>query len=54
MIAFHFLGFLYGWGVIQAHLLGKGLASSQLLSVIGGLQAFFNAAGCMPVSLFAS
>jgi hypothetical protein len=50
VIAFHFLGFLYGWGVIQAHLLGKGLASSQLLSVIGGLQAFFNAAGCMPVS----
>ncbi|GHJ89148.1 hypothetical protein NliqN6_5550 [Naganishia liquefaciens] len=48
VIAFHFLGYLYGWGVIQAHLLGKGLATSQLLSVIGGLQAFFNAAGCMP------
>ncbi|KAI5454814.1 hypothetical protein NCC49_003696 [Naganishia albida] len=48
LIAFHFLGYLYAWGVIQAHLLSRGLATSQLLSVIGGLQAFFNAAGCMP------
>lgn len=50
VIAFHFLGYLYAWGVIQAHLLSRGLATSQLLSVIGGLQAFFNAAGCIPVS----
>jgi hypothetical protein len=49
VITFHFLGFLYSWGVIQADLLGKGLASSQLLSVVGGLQAFWNAAGCIPV-----
>ncbi|KAJ9127745.1 hypothetical protein QFC24_000028 [Naganishia onofrii] len=50
VITFHFLGFLYSWGVIQADLLGKGLASSQLLSVVGGLQAFWNAAGCIPAA----
>ncbi|KAJ9104748.1 hypothetical protein QFC19_003889 [Naganishia cerealis] len=51
VITFHFLGYLYSWGVIQADLLGKGLASSQLLSVVGGLQAFWNAAGCIPAEL---
>jgi hypothetical protein len=49
-IAFHCLGLLYAWGVIQAELNNRGLASPQLLSVIGGLDAFFTAAICLPVS----
>lgn len=48
-IAFHFLGFLFSWGVIQSALLEQGLASTRLLSVIGGLATFWNAAGCFPV-----
>jgi hypothetical protein len=49
-IAFHFLGYIFSWGVIQAALLEQNLASTRLLSVIGGLATFWNAAGCFPVS----
>lgn len=49
-IAFHFLGFLFSWGVIQSALLEQGLASTRLLSIIGGVATFWNAAGCFPVS----
>jgi hypothetical protein len=49
LIAFHFLGLLYAWGVIQADLSKRGLGGSQLLSLIGGLNAFFTAAFCLPV-----
>lgn len=49
-LTFFFLGYLYSWGVIQAALVDSKLASTQLLSVVGGLQVFFNAATCVPVS----
>jgi hypothetical protein len=48
-IAFHFLGFIFSWGVIQAALVDQELESTRLLSVIGGLATFWNAAGCFPV-----
>jgi len=41
---------LYAWGVIQADLGQKGIGGSQSLSLIGGLDAFFTAAICLPVS----
>jgi len=47
---FLYAGTLYSWGIFQAELAQRQLASSLLLSTVGGLQAFCQAIGCMPVS----
>jgi hypothetical protein len=47
---FLYAGTLYSWGIFQAELARRQLASSLLLSTVGGLQAFCQAIGCMPVS----
>lgn len=44
------MGILYSWGVIQSSLLSDGLASSRLLSIVGGLEVFLFAGFCIPVS----
>jgi hypothetical protein len=50
VLAFQGFGILYAWGVIQAHLAEKNLASPILLSVIGATSAFWVAFSCLPVS----
>jgi hypothetical protein len=47
---FLYAGTLYSWGIFQADLARRQVASSLLLSTVGGLQAFCQAVGCMPVS----
>ena len=49
-LMFLYAGTLYSWGIFQAELAQRQLASSLLLSTVGGLQAFCQAIGCMPVS----
>jgi hypothetical protein len=50
-LMFLYAGTLYSWGIFQADLARRGVASSFLLSTVGALQAFCQAIGCMPVSL---
>ncbi|KAH8085933.1 major facilitator superfamily domain-containing protein [Filobasidium floriforme] len=50
VLAFQGLGILYAWGVVQAHLAEKKLASPILLSVIGATSAFWVAFSCLPIS----
>jgi len=49
-LMFLYAGTLYSWGIFQADLARRQVASSLLLSTVGGLQAFCQAVGCMPVS----
>lgn len=50
ILMFLYAGTLYSWGIFQADLARRQVASALLLSTIGGLQAFCQAVGCMPVS----
>lgn len=50
LIVFNYLGLLYSWGVIQAELVEQEVNSTKMLSIVGGLQTFFSAAGSPLVS----
>lgn len=49
-LMFLYAGTLYSWGIFQADLARRQVASSLLLSTVGALQAFCQAVACMPVS----
>lgn len=51
MITFMFLGLIYSWGIVQAALVQDKVNSTKMLSIIGGLQSFFSAAGSPLVSV---
>lgn len=48
-LTFLFAGTLYSWGIFQADLAQRQVASALTLSAVGALQTFFQAIGCMPV-----
>ncbi|GHJ86260.1 hypothetical protein NliqN6_2662 [Naganishia liquefaciens] len=50
ILCFQFLGVFYAWGVVQDALYKQGLAKSRILSVIGGLSAFWIGPGCLLAS----